>query len=335
MYRLVERWGARLRGRTFLIDIDNTATVGAARARFSKSEDMQELVRRLVELAAKHNLWLRPVHTPGAMLHRPDQTSRGAAVEEPRVRLRREVFQSLELVHGPFTEMIGPERAFARRPGSDSPKAIWAHPTYDTVGSALGRIGERLDPHSREITRGLVLVPWAPQAAWWPLVRHFTCVARFGVGSRHLEENRAGRWTNVSARRPSVILAFPVHSGTVVPLDAVVVAVPADAAQFRVLRVATAVVAGDLLDVESVEDAQIGIEEAASLLLDSEPDGRIDAVLWCDADRLRIRVSAACRPVDDEFDGFRRTILDAVTDDVQITHEPSSGISTVEFDKST
>ena len=125
------------------------------------------------------------------------------------------------------------------------------------------------------------------------------------------------------------------HANETIPLDAVVVAVPADAAQFRVLRVATAVVAGDLLDVESVEDAQIGIEEAASLLLDSEPDGRIDAVLWCDADRLRIRVSATCRPVDDEFDGFRRTILDAVTDDVQITHEPSSGISTVEFDKST
>ena len=41
VYRLVERWGGRLEGRTLLIDIDNTATVGAARAEFSKSEDMQ------------------------------------------------------------------------------------------------------------------------------------------------------------------------------------------------------------------------------------------------------------------------------------------------------
>ena len=143
-------------------------------------------------------------------------------MEEPRVRLRREVFKGLEAMHGPFSEMIGPERAFARRPELGSPKVIWAHPTFDTVGSALGRIGERLDPHSHEKLRGLVLVPWAPQAAWWPLVRHFTCVARFGVGSKHLEENRAGKWTHVSARRPSILLAFPIHSGTVVPLDAVV-----------------------------------------------------------------------------------------------------------------
>ena len=48
--------------RTLLIDIDNSATVGASRALFSKSEDMQELVRRLAELAARHGLWLKPVH---------------------------------------------------------------------------------------------------------------------------------------------------------------------------------------------------------------------------------------------------------------------------------
>ena len=34
VYRLVERWGPRLSGRTLLIDIDNSATVGAASARF-------------------------------------------------------------------------------------------------------------------------------------------------------------------------------------------------------------------------------------------------------------------------------------------------------------
>ena len=223
VYRLVERWGARLKGRTLLIDIDNTPTVGAAKAQFSKSEDMQELVRRLVELADRHDIWLRPVHTPGAMLHRPDQTSRGAAVEEPRVRVRREVFQALETTHGPFTEMIGAEREFARRPDDEWDRArIWAHPTFDTVGAALGRLGERLDTSFSKCASGLVLVPWDPEAAWWPLLRHFTCVARFGIGSRHLEENRAGRWVPVSARRPSFAMSFPSHPGTVVPLDALV-----------------------------------------------------------------------------------------------------------------
>ncbi|MEM9466075.1 MAG: hypothetical protein AAGA90_11915 [Actinomycetota bacterium] len=119
-----------------------------------------------------------------------------------------------------------------------------------------------------------------------------------------------------------------------IPADAVIVAVPADAAHFRVLRVATTVVAGELLDVEAVEDAQIGVEEAAALLLEADPDGRIDAALWCETTRLRVRVSAVCRPIDDGVDDFRRTILEAVADGVTIEHEPASGISTVAFDKS-
>lgn len=119
-----------------------------------------------------------------------------------------------------------------------------------------------------------------------------------------------------------------------IPADAVMVAVPADAVHFRVLRLTTAVVGGELLDVNAVEDAQIAIEEAASLLLDTEPDGRIEAALWCEADRLRVCVSAQCRPVTDELDGFRRTILDAVTDDVRVEHDTVSGLSTVAFTKS-
>ena len=223
VYRLVERWGERLKRRTLLIDIDNTATVGATRAEFSKSEDMQELVRRLVELASQHSLVLRPVHTPGAMLHRPDQTSRGAAVEEPRLRFERSAFKALEALHGPFTELIGAEREFSRWVG-DTPTEtrMWAHPTFDTVASALARIGERLDPANPGGTRGLIVVPWAPEASWWPMLKHFTCVARFGVGSRHLEENRAGKWIRVSARRHSVVMSFPALLGTVVPLDSVV-----------------------------------------------------------------------------------------------------------------
>ena len=69
---------------------------------------------------------------------------------------------------------------------------------------------------------GIVIVPWAPEAAWWPLMRHMTCVARFPSGSKHLEENRAGIWVPVTARRPSLAMSFPLNLGTVLPLDAVV-----------------------------------------------------------------------------------------------------------------
>ena len=43
VYRLLDRWGARLAGKTVLVDIDNTATVGATAGMFSSAEDMQEL----------------------------------------------------------------------------------------------------------------------------------------------------------------------------------------------------------------------------------------------------------------------------------------------------
>ena len=75
-----------------------------------------------------------------------------------------------------------------------------------------------------------------------------------------------------------------------VPDEAVVVSVPADPAYFRVLRLTAAVVAGELLDVEAVEDAQIGVEEAASILLDAGPTGRIEAAFWCSNERLSVRL---------------------------------------------
>ena len=219
--RLVERWGARLRGCTLLIDIDNTAAVGAATRMFSKSEDMQELVRRLLSLVAHHGLTLRPVHTPGEVLVRPDQTSRGVELEEPRQRFSLETFSQLEARFGPFSDFLGPERSHSQlSPLSGcGPARLWLHPSHATVSTALARVGERLTTSRASCPRGLIVVPWAPHAAWWTLTRHMECVARFGVGSRHLEENRLGRWVPISSRRPTAVFAFPRVSGTSLPLS--------------------------------------------------------------------------------------------------------------------
>ncbi|KOO28838.1 hypothetical protein Ctob_013831, partial [Chrysochromulina tobinii] len=64
------------------------AAKGASSKLSSKSADMQELVRRLLRLSEEHEFTLRVTHTPGSKLDRPDQTSRGDAVEESRFRLR-------------------------------------------------------------------------------------------------------------------------------------------------------------------------------------------------------------------------------------------------------
>jgi hypothetical protein len=40
--------------------------------------------------------------------------------------------------------------------------------------SALRLVGEQLDPDPSSCARGLILVPYAPEAPWWRLTRHFT-----------------------------------------------------------------------------------------------------------------------------------------------------------------
>ena len=79
-----------------MVETDNMAAKGAAAKRASKAADMQELVRRLVCLCERYEIRLVLTHTPGAKLDRPDQTSRGDPVEEPRRRLRASVFERVE-----------------------------------------------------------------------------------------------------------------------------------------------------------------------------------------------------------------------------------------------
>jgi hypothetical protein len=158
--RIVEQFGARLKGRTVLVETDNMAAKGVANKGASKAADMQELVRRLVASCEQHGINLRVTHTPGEKLDRPDQTSRGDPMEEPRVRVRRDTFRSIERAHGPFNEVIGAEREWAVAPEEASERSrLWVHPTLRTVAPALRLLGERLSgPHSSR-TQGLALVP--------------------------------------------------------------------------------------------------------------------------------------------------------------------------------
>ena len=171
--RALEVWGPRLRGRTILIETDNGFGHAVLSKMKSKSEDAQELVRRIHHLSLVYDLTLRSVHTPGKMLIRPDQTSRGASPSEPRLRLTRDGFAPLEQRFGPFDEYLGAEREL--RSQSDLSqrrfKRLWAHPDYDTVGSTLRLICQRLSEDTGSCARGVVVVPLAPEAGWWKLTR--------------------------------------------------------------------------------------------------------------------------------------------------------------------
>merc|ERR1711965_635142 len=54
--RVVEVYGHLLRGRVVLIETDNMAAKGAAARRASRAADMQELVRRLVDLCERYEI---------------------------------------------------------------------------------------------------------------------------------------------------------------------------------------------------------------------------------------------------------------------------------------
>jgi len=216
--RVVELYGVELRGRSLLIEGDNTASLAAAEKESSRAEDSQELVRRLVEAIERFDLTVRFTHTPGVKLDRPDQTSRGDPIEEPRARLTRGAFALLEGRFGPFSEFLGAERQLASAPREEGPPRIWMHPSHATVGSALRRLGERMGDRGGAKARGVVVVPHDEGAKWWPLVRHFSIVGRLPRGGAHLEMCRVGGWVSTPSARASLILAFPRCVGSVRPV---------------------------------------------------------------------------------------------------------------------
>ena len=224
--RIVELYGHRMRGCKVLIETDNMAARGAAENLSSTASSMQEMIRRLYEWAECYGITVVPIHTPGAKLFRPDQTSRGDPIEEPRLRLKHEIFSLFEHRFGPFTEFVGAERRHDT--GSNmmsvasggAPSKLWLHPAHNTVGSALRLLGDRMSGYDGDEASymgpplsGVVIVPFAPEANWWKLIRHFTCIGRWEIGDEHLEMNQLGKWRAVRAKRASLALAFPRSAG--------------------------------------------------------------------------------------------------------------------------
>ena len=211
--RVVEQFGHRLAGRTVLVETDNMAAKGAVAKMASKAEDMQELLRRLLRACEQWSITLRVTHTPGEKLFRPDQTSRGDPVEEPRVRLRRDEFRSLEREVGGFTEMIGAERSHVEGSARGSGSRLWVHPTYRSVGSALKLMCDRLGADASRCSQGFALVPTPSGQGWGKLLKHGRVLRSWDEGELELETCMLGRWVPTRSRRPMSLVAFPRAAG--------------------------------------------------------------------------------------------------------------------------
>jgi len=215
IFRVVEVWGERLRGCRLLVETDNTVAWATGSSGHSKAAEMQELLRRLCEACARFEIELGLTHQPGVKLDRPDQVSRGSAAEEPRARLCRALFETVAARFGPFSEFLGAEREFAVAVPAGGPARCFVHSSHSTVGSALRLVGERLRDSVVGNISGVVVVPYAPEALWWKLTKHFAVVAHLNNSRRrtHLEANTLSAWRPLPAQRESLILAYPRSAG--------------------------------------------------------------------------------------------------------------------------
>ena len=175
---MAKAWGPRLRGARLLVETDNMTAYEVGRRSRARVAAMQELVRRLVDCCELYDIELALTHTPGVKLDRPDQTSRGDAVEEPRQRLGAQLFGELAARYGPFTEFVGAER--------------WLHPSHATVGSALRLMTTRLREAGAG-AEGIIVVPDDPSTQWWTMTRYFSIEGRLRAGAE-IQQSRIGQW---------------------------------------------------------------------------------------------------------------------------------------------
>ena len=217
MLRVFQFWGWRMRDSLALLEADNMTSVRVLLRGGARSEGMRELVRRLARITSAFNIEVRPIHTPGVALHRPDQTSRGVSVCEPRQRLKLSVFSQIADSMGPFSGFLGAERGHVVERGIVDGECIFVHPTYKTVAAALFRIRERavLVPDLRAV----VIVPYAPTAGWWSMLKDFSFVRMIESNLKAFEEMSMYGWRSSPVIRDAWVLHFPrIAGGRVVPL---------------------------------------------------------------------------------------------------------------------
>ena len=140
------------------------------------------------------------------------------------MRLGLSTFEAVSRARGPFSSYLGAERGHAlvgadaaagsdARSAANEPARLWAHPTFNTVGTALRRIEERLEGGGEASTTSVALVPRPSGERWNTLMKHGVVIGRFGRDSACFEMSTMGSWRSCGARRPMVLVLFPRAAG--------------------------------------------------------------------------------------------------------------------------
>ena len=224
--RIIQMWGPRLQGRRLLLETDNMATMWCVRRRKARTALMAEQLRRLYAVAARWDIEVTIVHTPGVHLIRPDAISRGTAPAPPRQRLRKRVFDEVARAWGPFSDGMGAELEHASALGLAPPPTTnsWIHPAFHTVAATLRGLNAELTRaafSAQHNHTGVVLLPEWEAARWRSLVSSMVRVARWPAGSPILEEWRGRRgWRALHSQTDMGLYYFAAHAGMrLVPAD--------------------------------------------------------------------------------------------------------------------
>ena len=221
--QILEHWEDRMHEEAvevvLLCETDNmTSHMNTVKGR-GKQKEMRESQLRIEESAARAGLTLVSTHTPGKLLDRPDRTSRGDVVCEPRQRLRAQIFGQIEAEFGPFTEFLGSERRHATMSrnlgeGREQSSVLFLHPTFQTVGSAMRMVIERRTEGDLSM-RAIMVVPFDKEAMWSCMLKHFNVVrtlessAAGHLGDGLIEEITWSGWTPRTTSRNSLLISFP------------------------------------------------------------------------------------------------------------------------------
>jgi hypothetical protein len=175
----VATFKGRLRGAHVTFEVDNLVTKWCLKKASSRSKVLNEMVKRIWFLCMQHGVKLTVLHLAGELNVRPDGLSRGCQPSSPNICLKQKWVSYIQasLPKWKFDLCVGRENDWLGLPEVSTnetlvSKTALLHPRFDCIGDCLWWVFEAVtkDPWN---TKGIIILPYKPDAIWWPLIHKF------------------------------------------------------------------------------------------------------------------------------------------------------------------
>lgn len=169
----------RLCGAHITFEVDNLVTKWCLKKASSRSKVLNELVKRVWFLCMQYGVKLTVLHLAGELNVRPDGLSRGCQPSSPNICLKQKWVRHIQdsLPEWKFDLCVGRENDWLELPEISTNETLAGrtallHPRFDCIGDCLWWVFEAVakDPWH---TKGIIILPFKPDAIWWPLIHKF------------------------------------------------------------------------------------------------------------------------------------------------------------------